>query len=118
MSYWPMVKSVNRVAGSKLGEKHTVLLFDTIVSDGSVEYAFLVGVFDNATQKPVFFVSSEINRMAKELGGGSHFMGTFDGNGHANFGSSDDWGDPQKFFPAALKLAAKQFGVPVDESRT
>ncbi len=26
-------------------------------------------------------------------------LGVFDGSGHANLGSSDDWGDPQKFFP-------------------
>jgi len=111
MSYWPVVKSANHVAGSKLGEKHTVILFDAIVSDGAVEYAFLVGVFDNETQKPVYFVSSEVNKTAKEFGGGSHFMGAFDGQGHLNFGSSNDWGDPKKFFPAALKKAAEHFGV-------
>jgi hypothetical protein len=108
----PMTKSMNRIGGAPLGEKHTVLMWDTIESVGSVEYTYLVGVFDNAKQQPVYFVAAEVNQMAAVLGGGSHALGVFDGSGHANLGFSDDWGDPQKFFPKALQLAAKRFGVP------
>src|SRR5438309_2046596 len=98
----PRVESMNRVASAPLGENHTVLLFDQIKSAGHVEYAFLVAVFDNATQRPVYFVASEVNSTAETFGGGSHFLGVFDGDGHANRGASDDWGDPKKFFPEAL----------------
>jgi hypothetical protein len=111
----PLVESMNRVGGAPLGEKHTVLLFDNIKSAGAVQYAFLLAVFDNETQQPVYFVASEINQMAATLGGGSHCLGIFDGSGHANLGFSDEWGDPHKFFPEALRIAAEHFGVPLDQ---
>jgi hypothetical protein len=110
----PLVKSMNRVGGVPLGEKHSALLFDNIQSAGSVQYAFLLTVFDHGTQEPVYFVASEVNEMAAILGGGSHFLGIFSGSGHANLGASDEWGDPQKFFPEALRLATEQFGVSVE----
>ena len=114
MQYMPAVESMNRVGGAPLGEKHTALLFDNIKSAGSVQYAFLLAVFDNEKQEPVYFVASEVNTMAAAFGGGSHYLGVFDGSGHANLGSSDDWGDPRKFFPEAIRLAAERLGVSVE----
>jgi hypothetical protein len=111
----PLVESMNPVGRAPLGDRHTIILFDRIQSAGSVQYAFLVAVFDNETQRPVYFVSSEINQMAAVLGGGSHCLGIFDGSGHANLGFSDDWGDPQKFFPRAVRIAAEHFGVTLEE---
>jgi hypothetical protein len=111
VKYLPRVESMNRVTGAPLGEAHTVVLFDNIKSAGALQYAFLVGVFDNATKSPVYFVSSEVNTTAATFGGGSHFLCIFDGEGHSNLGSSDDWGDAKKFFPKALKIAEAQFGV-------
>jgi hypothetical protein len=110
----PAVESMNRVGGAPLGEKHTALLFDNIKSAGSVQYAFLLAILDNDTQEPVYFVASEVNTTAAAFGGGSHYLGVFDGSGHANLGSSDDWGDPRKFFPEAIRLAAQRFGVSVE----
>jgi hypothetical protein len=112
MKYMPAVTSMNRVTGSPFGPSHTVLLWDQIVSAGRVQYAFLVGVFENATKQPVLFVASEVNRLAGTLGGGSHCLGLFPGEGHANLGFSDDWGDGAKFFPKALALAAAHLGLP------
>ena len=109
MNYVPAVESMNRVAGAPLGDKHTVLLFDQIKSAGRVQYAFLVAVYENATQKPVYFIASEVSTTADTLGGGSHYLGVFDGQGHSNHGASDDWGDPRKFFPEAIRLAGKVF---------
>lgn len=115
MEYMPLVESMNKVGGAPLGENHTVLLFDNIKSSGSVQYAFLLSVFENEKQKPVYFVTSELNEMAAAFGGGSHFLGVFNGTGHANMGSSDDWGDPRKFFPEAIRLAAERFGVSLED---
>jgi hypothetical protein len=111
MNYMPAVESMNRVGGAPLGEQHTVLLFNNIKSAGSVQYAFLLAVFDNEKQEPVYFVASEVNTMAAAFGGGSHYLGVFNEQGHANLGSSDDWGNPRKFFPEAIRLAAERFGV-------
>jgi hypothetical protein len=111
MQYMPRVESMNRVAAAPLGAAHTLILFDQIKSAGRVEYAFLVAVYSNATQTPVYFVASEVNSMAATLGGGSHYLGVFDGQGHANRGASDDWGDPKKFFPEAIRIAAEAFSI-------
>ena len=74
-----------------------------------MKYAYLVIVFETASKQPVLFVASEINSAVKEFGGGSHFLGVFDDHGHANMGSSDDWGDPRKFFPKAMQIAKDRF---------
>jgi hypothetical protein len=115
VEYMPLVESMNRVGGAPLGDKHSALLFDNIKSAGSVQYAFLLCVFDDAKEEPVYVVASEVNEMAAALGGGSHYLGVFDGSGHANLGSSDDWGDPCKFFPEAIRLAAERFGIPMED---
>ena len=114
MEYQPLVESMNRIGGAPLGDQHTVIMWDNIKSTGSVQYAYLFGVFDNAKQEPVFFVASEINQMAAVFGGGSHCLGVFNGSGHANMGFSDDWGDPHKFFPEALRIASERFGIPLE----
>ena len=111
MKYMPRVESMNRVAGAPLGADHTAVLFDQIKSAGAVQYAFLVAVFDNQRKQPVYFVASEVNSMAQTLGGGSHYLGVFDEDGHANLGASDEWGDPNRFFPEALRIASEQFGI-------
>ncbi len=108
MNYVPVVKSVKRMSGGRLGEKHTVLLFDQVESGGGIQYKFILGVFSNEDLQPVYFVASESNTMAK-FGGGSHFMGLFEGNGHSNLGSKDEWGDAAKFFPDALGVVTAQF---------
>ena len=112
MQYMPLTRAMNRVGGAPFGDKHTMLLFDQIESIGAVQYAFLLAVYDDAKQAPVYFVASEVNEMAGLLGGGSHCLGVFDGSGHANMGFSDDWADPRKFFPEAMRIASERFGVP------
>ena len=115
MKYMPLIASANRVGGAPLGPKHTVLLFDNVKSVGSVNYAFILGVFDDDTQEPAFFVASEVNEMAATLGGGSHYLGVFDGEGHSSLGASDEWADARKFFPEAMRIAAERFGVRIDD---
>ena len=59
----PAITSANQVAGAPLGDKHTMILFDNIEADGSIEYTYIVAVFDDATEKPCLFVAAEINTM-------------------------------------------------------
>lgn len=110
MKYAPRVKSMKGVARAPVAPGYTVVLFDNIESAGAVQYAFITAVFDDATKLPVYFVASEVNTMAEALGGGSHFLGVFDGEGHSNLGASDDWADPKKFFPKALEIVRERFG--------
>jgi hypothetical protein len=105
----PQIASMNRVSTAPIGPNHTVALFDSIKSAGSVEYTYLLVVSDDTTHKPVYVVASEVNSMASNFGSGSHHLGVFTEAGHFNLGSSDDWGDPHKFFPKALELASETF---------
>ena len=111
MRYAPAVESLNQIGGAPFGPGRTVLFFDQIKSSGPIQYALLLGVFDNASESPLYFVTSEVNAANSAHGGGSHFLGVFNGEAHANHGASDDWADPEKFFPEALKLAAADFGI-------
>lgn len=115
LKHTPAVVSANRIHDAPLGAKHTMMLFDNIQAEGDVQYAFLLAVLDNATREPVYFVSSEVNALAAAIGGGSHYLCTFSEAGHGNLGGSDDWGDPDKFFPQAIYLAAEHFGASPEE---
>ena len=90
----------------------TVVLCTDIEQAGAVKYEYLLVILDNATREPVYFVSSEVNEMAALLGGGSHALCVFDGDGHANIGFSDDWGNENAFLAEAGRLARERFRPP------
>jgi len=115
MPYRPLVRSMNRVGARPLGDGRTAVMFDGIESAGTIQYRFILAVYDDATGEPVYFVASEENAMAAAFGGGSHFLCAFDGGVHQNMGASDDWADPARFFPEALRRAAARFGVSLEE---
>ena len=107
MKYAPVIKSANPKQHFQVG-KHTAVLFGDIEPAGSVEYHLILAVFDENRQ-PCYFVASEVNSMANSFGGGSHFLGLFDGEGHANCGASDDWADETKFTTEALRIVREKF---------
>jgi|SRR6266487_812616 len=109
MKYAPVIKSAKPRQRFQIG-KHTSVLLGDIERAGSVEYHYIMAVFDE-NQQPCYFVASEVNSMVKTLGGGSHFLGLFDGDGHANCGTSDDWADEAKFTAEALRIVKAKFGV-------
>ena len=109
VNYVPLIKSANPKSQFELGPYSAILLAD-IESLGSVQYKFIMVVYDE-NKKPCFFVASEVNDLAEKLGGGSHFLGWFDANGHANGGTSDHWADEAKFTEEALRIIRKRFQV-------
>ena len=111
MNYLPAVDSMDRLDGMPLGPGHHAVLCGNIKSAGAIQYLCLLVVYDRATEKPIYIVASEANAMRDALGGGSHYLGVFDGNGHANLGDSDDWADPEKFAARALAIAARHLGL-------
>lgn len=108
--YTPAIADMNRIDAIPISERHTAVLFGDIESIGSIEYAWLVTVFDHVAREPVYFVASEVNAMASVFGTGSHFLGVFEGEKHHNLGASNDWADPEKFFARALELVHEKFG--------
>lgn len=107
MNYAPVIKSARPKQQFKIG-KHTAVLFTDIERAGAVEYCYILGVFDEKRQ-PVYFVASEVNTMVRMFGGGTHFLGLFDGEGHANCGDSDDWADEAKFTAEALRIVRARY---------
>jgi anti-anti-sigma factor len=109
MTYWPKVTKFRELGKFPL-KGYSAVLFDEIVAEGGVEYRFLLTVFEPDAPQPRLIVSSEVNRLAN-LGGGSHFLCVFPGEGHENLGASDDWGNREKFTKAALAAAAERLGL-------
>lgn len=115
LEYTPLVGAINHVDTVPLGPKHVALLFDEIVSEGFVEYAFFVVVLQrDSDDDPILFITSEVNACASPSEGYSHFLGMFNEMGHSNFGASDDWANPDIFFPKAVRMAAEELGVAPD----
>ena len=110
MKYGPAIKSAKPKQHIPVG-RHTAVLLCDIVSAGSVQYRYILAVCEGDSQQPCFFVTSEVNSMARLLGEGSHFLCLFDGEGHANRGPSDDWADEGKFTAEALRIVRERFGV-------
>jgi len=111
MKYAPLIKSAKPKQRLQLG-RYTAVLFADIVPAGSVEYHLIMAVFEGESQQPCYFVASEVNSLARQLGGGSHFLGLFDGESHSNCGSSDRWADEVKFTAEALRIIKEKFGIP------
>lgn len=111
MVYGPMIESAALRERAPLGEEHQALFYDQVVSAGAVEYRFVVVVFARDVEDPCLFVTSEVNAMASELGGGSHFLCVFEGNTHFNLGADDAWADPDRFFPESLRVAAERLEI-------
>ncbi len=109
MKYMPMVKSMDEIEAGAVGDSHFGILYGNIQSAGRMQYEYLFVVYRKDDGKPVLIVSSEKSMMP--FPGGSHVLGFFDGNGHANLGFSDDWSDLEKFFPKALELVEKELGL-------
>ena len=108
MNYLPRIKDAKPQSEHRVG-RHPVVFFGDIEPAGLVTYFMIAVVYDPDTKQPCFIVASEVNNFAERFGGRSHFLGVFDGTGHANYGTSDDWGDPDKFTAKALEIIQDRY---------
>jgi hypothetical protein len=106
MQYAPLLESSNPIKEYKVGD-YKVTLYDNIISRGPVKYLYMMVALDE-NEEILAYVMSEVNPMAKRFGGGSHFLGVFNENGHINEGGSDDWADEEKFTARALEIISKK----------
>ena len=122
--YAPMLNSARTAKRYDAGGFQVVLLTD-IEAEGSIQYEYIVAVFE-PDGDPCLFVTSERNdpdeaaafledlRIDPEDGAGgdgeSHFLCVFDESGHGNLGPSSDWADIGQFEQAALRIVAERFG--------
>jgi hypothetical protein len=111
--YWPRIGARREVSRHMIGPYTAVLLAD-IESLQRVQYEYVLIVQDEAGETQVC-ISSEPEdaeyRRLNDLGPASFVLGLFPGEGHENYGRSDDWGHVDKFRARALELAAKFLGI-------
>ncbi len=106
--YMPSIKEAKPLERIRLGAYDLVFLGE-IESVGAIQYKYILVVYNVGDKKPIYFVSSEANALAGELGGGSHFLCAFEGEGHVNFGCSDEWADYDTFADRALRMVKEKF---------
>ena len=122
----PGIQSAREVRRHELGD-FSATLFDEIVSFDIVEYTYVMILYNKASGEPILYFTSEKNtapfaEMFQNLGikprsnadgsegMGSHFFCMFDGEGHSNYGASNDWGDVEKFEQEVLRAIGEGLG--------
>jgi hypothetical protein len=121
--YALVVRSARTIRTYRIGSYQGALL-DQVVAEGSVEYEYILVVFDSGDGDPFLFVTSERNSpdpaLLAELGldlsgyeksDGSHFLCYFDADGHFNLGDSDGWGLVDVFEAEALRFLERRLGA-------
>ncbi|MEM7697289.1 MAG: hypothetical protein AAF236_02660 [Verrucomicrobiota bacterium] len=104
--YQPQVASATVLETHELDQIRIDILGD-IESASAIQYLWIAAAFRPDEDQPSFFVASECNALAQSIGGGSHFLGVFSGEGHANLGASDRWAELEHFVPKALELVGE-----------
>lgn len=105
---YPLSLSKFKVVSVHWFGEYRVIVVTECVSAGLIKYAHAAVVEDPKDHGPIYAVASEVNARATVTGGGSHFLCVYD-DGHGNYGSSDDWGDLEKFTQEALRLISLRF---------
>jgi len=115
--YRPAIQSAQALSVTALGNYQATLLTD-VVSAGSIRYGYVME-FRDPQGLPCFYIAAEENELARELGGGSHFLCSYLGGTHRNHGSSNEWTDRKRFVHEAFAMFRKEFSlnetVPVED---
>ena len=107
---YPSIESAEVLRRHRLGP-YGASLFGDIESSGSVQYLYVLALIELDQEEVSLYITSEVNDLAQEFGGGSHFLCVFNNEGHHNLGDSDDWADLERFATKALSLAGELLDV-------
>ena len=111
--YLPTITKATNVSNYALGSYLVAVLTDC-ESQGLIEYKHVLMVYvvgEDKKLQPVMAVAAEVGTMLKQIQPNSYFFGVFDGNGHGNYGMSEEWGDLDKFKKRGLEVIAEKLGV-------
>jgi hypothetical protein len=106
--YAPTVIKADEIERFKIGTYEAIML-GNIQARGMIQYLYILEIRDE--NGPCLYITSEVNAMKKELGGGSHFLCIFEGERHLNLGDSDEWANLDVFKGKAIELARKNLGI-------
>ncbi|MCE3017692.1 MAG: hypothetical protein LW870_17690 [Pirellula sp.] len=107
--YAPAIGGGRTVRQFAIGD-YNAKLMTNIKSIGSVEYTHILAVY-GTDGNPVFFTAAEVNSMADHFGGGSHYLGVFNGAGHSSIEDNDKWANLEIFAEESIKIVKDHFGV-------
>jgi hypothetical protein len=105
---YPLTLVKFKSATNHIVGEHRVSILTDCESAGFTKYAHVALVYAPNTSRPIYAIASEINMVARAIGGGSHFLCVYDDR-HYNYGCSDDWADIHKFTQEALRWITLHF---------
>jgi hypothetical protein len=103
--YFPIKSGGRHVKLFKSGS-YIFSCFTDFDSPGMIQYVHIMYVFEEGRPTPIFAVAAESMRGADYC-----MLCSFDGDGHSNYGASDEWRDLEHFTARALEMAAGRYGV-------
>ena len=113
--YFPFVETARTVKIYD-GETHMFTLVTDVKDRGIIKCTHLLIAFKKGEKEPACVAAAEVNNLRSPGdGSGSHFLGYYPGNGHINFGCSDDWGNLAMFEKEALKVIGRELDVKIDD---
>jgi tetratricopeptide (TPR) repeat protein len=99
--YTPAIISANTKKTLKFG-KYEAIVFGDIIASGRILYEYVLFLYEQGNQLPIYFVSAEKNLLAADTGSAAYFLCAFDTNGHMNFGLDASLNDLEHFIKKAL----------------
>jgi tetratricopeptide (TPR) repeat protein len=109
--YFPAITSSKLVKRFNAGIYEFVLITD-VKAMGIIQYSHILTAYIKGNKEPSFVVASEISNQ-EEPGSKYRFLGGFSGEGHNNYGSSEEWSDLTLFEKKAREIMSKELGVEI-----
>jgi len=106
--YIPAIVSANSKKTIKFGPYEAVIVGD-IIATGRIQYEFVLFLYEQGKQEPIYFVSAEKNLMAMDTGSAAYFLCAFDLDGHKNLGLNASLNDLEYFTKKALEVVATKY---------
>ncbi|NHJ33509.1 MAG: tetratricopeptide repeat protein [Asgard group archaeon] len=108
--YVPAIISANSKKTLKFGS-YEAIIFGDIISSGRIQYEYVLFLYEQGNQIPIYFVSAEKNLMAAETGSAAYFLCAFDTDGHKNFGLNATLNDLEYFTKKALEVVIGKYDL-------
>ncbi|MCK5046968.1 MAG: tetratricopeptide repeat protein, partial [Candidatus Heimdallarchaeota archaeon] len=106
--YVPSIVSANSKKTIKFGSYEAIIVGD-IIASGRIQYEYVLFLYEQGKQEPIYFVSAEKNLMALETGSVGYFLCAFEADGHKNFGLNASLNDLEYFTKKALEVVATKY---------
>ena len=106
--YVPAIESANSKKSIKFGSYEAIVVGD-IIASGRIQYEYVLFLYEQGKQEPIYFVSAEKNNLATETGSAGYFLCAFDADGHKNFGLNASLDDLEYFTKKAFETVASKY---------